>query len=203
MLPASGLLVQAALNEKMAEFTANAKQFTMDGGIVYDFKDEDDYRTAKKDLSHLKKAMASNWVEQQPRQRKMRINYNEAEFLKASMKAAAKEERQKGPRLAKMPQLNDFQFFDTKRIEELYAIEHAHETWKYNQMHRRHELEKSNATPEAIEKELAACASEHVSLEATVQAAALHSSDRASCQDSAALASPPRLQTNGMLILLC
>lgn len=152
------LVLQAALNEKMAEFTANAKQFTMDGGIVYDFKDEDDYRTAKKDLSHLKKAMASNWVEQ-PRQRKMRINYNEAEFLKASMKAAAKEERQKGPRLAKMPQLNDFQFFDTKRIEELYAIEHAHETWKYNQMHRRHELEKSNATPEEIEKELAAYAS--------------------------------------------
>jgi hypothetical protein len=63
--------VQAALNQKMADFTANAKQFTMDGGIVYDFKDEDDYKTAKKDLSHLKKAMASNWVEQ-PRQRKAR-----------------------------------------------------------------------------------------------------------------------------------
>ena len=61
----------------MAEFTASAKQFTMDGGIVYEFKDDEDYKTAKKDLSHLKKAMASNWVEQ-PRQRKMRINYNEA-----------------------------------------------------------------------------------------------------------------------------
>ena len=79
------------------------------------------------------------------------------EFLKASIKQAAKEERQKGPRLAKMPQLNDFQFFDIKRIEELYAIEHAHETWKYNQMHRRHELEKTNSTPEEIDKELASC----------------------------------------------
>ena len=78
------------------------------------------------------------------------------EFLKASIKQAAKEERQKGPRLAKMPQLNDFQFFEIKRIEELYGIEHAHETWKYNQMHRRHELEKTNSTPEEIEKELAA-----------------------------------------------
>ena len=67
----------------MADFTADAKQFTMDGGIVYDFKDEDDYKTAKKDLSHLKKAMASNWVEQ-PRQRKVRINYNEADFLKGT-----------------------------------------------------------------------------------------------------------------------
>ena len=55
----------------MADFTADAKQFTMDGGIVYDFKDEDDYKTAKKDLSHLKKAMASGWVEE-PRQRKVR-----------------------------------------------------------------------------------------------------------------------------------
>jgi hypothetical protein len=70
-------VMQAALNEKMAEFTASAKQFTMDGGIVYEFKDDEDYKTAKKDLSHLKKAMASNWVEQ-PRQRKTRINYNEA-----------------------------------------------------------------------------------------------------------------------------
>lgn len=148
--------LQAALNEKMAEFTASAKQFTMDGGIVYEFKDEDDYRTAKKDLSHLKKAMASNWVEQ-PRQRKTRINYNEADFIKASVKTAKQEERQKGPRLAKMPQLNDFQFFDTKRIEELYNIEHAHEMWKYNQTHRRHELEKANVTPEEIDAQLAAC----------------------------------------------
>jgi SWI/SNF-related matrix-associated actin-dependent regulator of chromatin subfamily A member 5 len=150
-------VLQAALNEKMAEFTANAKAFTMDGGIVYDFKDEDDYKTAKKDLTHLKKAMASNWVEQ-PRQRKMRINYNEAEFLKASMKAVVKEERHKGPRLTKMPQLNDFQFFNITRIEELYAIEHAHETWRYNQTHKRHELEKQGMSAEEIEKELNACA---------------------------------------------
>ena len=67
------LCVQAALNQKMADFTADAQKFTMDGGIVYDFKDEDDYKTAKKDLSHLKKAMASNWVEQ-PRQRKVRAH---------------------------------------------------------------------------------------------------------------------------------
>jgi hypothetical protein len=78
------------------------------------------------------------------------------EFLKASIKQAAKEERQKGPRLAKMPQLNDFQFFDIKRIEELYGIEHANETWKYNQLHRRHELEKTDSTPEEIEQKLAA-----------------------------------------------
>jgi hypothetical protein len=149
--------VQAALNEKMADFTANAKQFTMDGGIVYEFKDEDDYKTAKKDLSHLKKAMASNWVEQ-PRQRKVRIGYNESEFLKASMKAA-KEEKVKGPRLTKMPQLNDFQFFNTQRIEELYGIEHAHENWKFQQHHRRLELEKANMSPEEIEAELNKCVS--------------------------------------------
>jgi hypothetical protein len=147
--------MQLALNEKMADFTANAKQFTMDGGIVYEFKDEDDYKTAKKDLSHLKKAMASNWVEQ-PRQRKVRVGYNESEFLKASMKAT-KEEKVKGPRLTKMPQLNDFQFFNTQRIEELYGIEHAHENWKFQQHHRRLELEKANMSPEEIEAELNKC----------------------------------------------
>lgn len=140
----------------MADFTADAKQFTMDGGIVYDFKDEDDYKTAKKDLSHLKKAMASGWVEE-PRQRKVRVNYNESEFLKATMKAS-KEDKVKGPRLSKMPQLNDFQFFNTQRIEELYTIEHAHETWKFQQHHRRLELEKANTTPEDIEAELNKCA---------------------------------------------
>ena len=140
----------------MAEFTNDAKQFTMDGGLVYEFKDEDDYKTAKKDLSHLKKAMASNWVEQ-PRQRKLRVNYNEAEFMKSSLKAA-KDDKPKGPRLSKMPQLNDFQFFNTARIEELYAIEHAHETWKFNQHHKRLELEKNGATPEEVEAQLNQCA---------------------------------------------
>lgn len=56
--------MQLALNNKLAEFTQNAKKFTLDGGLAYQFKDEDDYKTAKKDLSHLKKAMAHNWVEQ-------------------------------------------------------------------------------------------------------------------------------------------
>jgi HAND len=87
----------------------------------------------------------------------VRVNYNEAEFLKGAMKAS-KEDKPKGPRLTKMPQLNDFQFFNTKRIEELYAIEHAHETWKYQQHHRRLELEKGNATPEEIEAQLNKCA---------------------------------------------
>jgi SWI/SNF-related matrix-associated actin-dependent regulator of chromatin subfamily A member 5 len=155
-LPIAEHVLQAALNQKLEDFTANARQFTMDGGIIYDFKDEEDYKTCKKDFGHIKKAMASNWVEQ-PRQRKVRVNYNESEFLKATMKAS-KEEKVKGPRLTKMPQLNDFQFFNTQRIEELYAIEHAHETFKFQQHHRRLELEKANTTPEEIEAELNKCA---------------------------------------------
>ena len=30
------------LNEKMKQYTENAMKFTMDGGIAYEFKDEDD-----------------------------------------------------------------------------------------------------------------------------------------------------------------
>ena len=54
-------VVQANLNSKLAEFTDKAKNFTLDGGMIYDFKDEDDYKAAKKDLTHLRKAMAQNW----------------------------------------------------------------------------------------------------------------------------------------------
>ena len=31
-----------ALNDKMAEFTDEARKFTMDGGLAYDFKEDED-----------------------------------------------------------------------------------------------------------------------------------------------------------------
>lgn len=83
----------------------------------------------------------------QPRQRKGRINYSENEFIKASLKAT-KEDKVKGPRLTKMPALQDFQFFDMVRIEELYSIEHMHETWKFQQAHKKAELERQGASAE-------------------------------------------------------
>eukprot|EP00951_Prasinocladus_malaysianus_P026084 scaffold230446_cov41-Prasinocladus_malaysianus.AAC.1 len=37
----------------------------------------------------------------------------------------------KGPRLSKMPQLHDYQFYDVKRLTELYNKDHAYEIYKH------------------------------------------------------------------------
>ena len=37
-----------------------------------------------------------------------------------------------GPRIPKMPKLEDFQFFDSKRLTELYEKEHAYELHKHH-----------------------------------------------------------------------
>lgn len=76
---------------------------------------------------------------------------------RAASAKAQKDEKAKGPRLVKPPPLSDFQFYDMKRIDELYAIEHRHVTWEFQQAHRRQELEKSNATPEEVDAELNKC----------------------------------------------
>ncbi len=44
----------ADLNQKMTQFTENAMKFTMDGGMVYDFKDEEE---AGADMAELKALM--------------------------------------------------------------------------------------------------------------------------------------------------
>jgi hypothetical protein len=39
---AKGVRDTQALNDKMQQFTDNARQFTMDGGIIEEFKEEDE-----------------------------------------------------------------------------------------------------------------------------------------------------------------
>lgn len=47
----------ADLNQKMTQFTENAMKFTMDGGLAYDFKDEDEGGT---DIGDLKAIMGES-----------------------------------------------------------------------------------------------------------------------------------------------
>lgn len=42
-----------------------------------------------------------------------------------------KTTKQTGPRLSKMPQLHDFQFYNTARLTELYEKDHAYEIYKH------------------------------------------------------------------------
>ncbi|GLI59043.1 hypothetical protein VaNZ11_000871 [Volvox africanus] len=142
----------ADLNQKMQQFTENAMKFTMDGGLAYDFKDEDEGGT---DIGDLKAIMGSNWVDPPKRERKRHLlNYNDAEYYKNALKAGVKGDP-RGPRLPKMPVLQDFQFYNVTRIQELYEKEHLYETHKHAMAAKEATLKNQGASEEALAEALA------------------------------------------------
>ncbi|CAL9116371.1 unnamed protein product [Musa acuminata var. zebrina] len=113
---AKGEKATAELNAKMKKFTEDAIKFKMDDNAeLYDFDDEKD----DKELD-LKKLVTENWIEPPKRERKR--NYSESDYFKQALRqgGAAKS---KEPRIPRMPQLHDFQFFNTQRLSELYEKE--------------------------------------------------------------------------------
>lgn len=140
----------ADLNDKMNKFTDNAKQFTMDGGIsLYDYKEEEDKEMP--DLGVLKNVMAHNWVEPSKRERKRVLNYSEAEYYKQALKTSKGD---RGQRVGKMPLLADFQFFNTKRLTELYEKEHTHEQHKALMSQKEANLKQQGMSDEEIAAEM-------------------------------------------------
>lgn len=73
----------------------------------------------------------NNWIDPPKRERKRIVNYAENEYFRNALKASGGGARQSGPRLPKMPQMQDFQFFDTSRLSEIYNKENAHEVHKH------------------------------------------------------------------------
>ncbi len=84
----------------------------------------------EEDNVDLKALMGANWVDPPKRERKRVVNYAENEFYRAAM-AKTSGPRAGGPRLPKMPALQDFQFFNTARLTELFEREQAHEIHKH------------------------------------------------------------------------
>ncbi|KAM7463046.1 hypothetical protein LguiA_031167 [Lonicera macranthoides] len=116
---AKGEEATAELDAKMKKFTEDAIKFKMDDTAdLYDFDDEKD--EGKFDF---KKIVSENWVEPPKRERKR--NYSESEYFKQTMRQSGPA-RQKEPRIPRMPQLHDFQFFNTQRLTELYEKEVRH-----------------------------------------------------------------------------
>jgi hypothetical protein len=70
-------------------------------------------------------------VDPPKRERKRVVNYAENEYYRQAMKAGPG--RASGPRLPKMPQLQDFQFFNVQRLMELYEKENSFEVFKHSQ----------------------------------------------------------------------
>ncbi|GAX78211.1 hypothetical protein CEUSTIGMA_g5653.t1 [Chlamydomonas eustigma] len=140
---AKGVRDTQALNDKMQQFTDNARQFTMDGGIIEEFKDEDD-DDAQVDFKSL---LGTNWVDPPERKRKRLGMYNENDF---------KTKGASGPKLPKMPQLQDFQFYDKRRLTELYEKMSAYELWQHQRGSKAATIKSQGASEEAIAESLAA-----------------------------------------------
>lgn len=72
-----------------------------------------------------------NWVDPPKRERKRVVNYAENEYFRNAMKPGGGRSTQGGPRLPKMPALQDFQFYNTQRLMQLYEQDQAYEVHKH------------------------------------------------------------------------
>ncbi|XP_020108881.1 ISWI chromatin-remodeling complex ATPase CHR11-like isoform X2 [Ananas comosus] len=115
---AKGEKATAELDAKMKKFTEDAIKFKMDDGAqLYDFDDEKD-----ENRTDFKKLVADNWIEPPKRERKR--NYSDTDYFKQALRqGAGAPAKSREPRIPRMPQLHDFQFFNTKRLSELYEKE--------------------------------------------------------------------------------
>ncbi|KAK9861243.1 hypothetical protein WJX84_005000 [Apatococcus fuscideae] len=141
----------AALNNKMKDFSDNAMKFQMDGGMsAYEFKDPDE----PEDNTDIKGLMAKNWVDPGERKRKRQVNYSENDFFRNQMKPQGRAPG--GPRLPKMPPLQDFQFFNLPRLTAIYDQEQAFELFKYQQGQKESNARQQGSSDEAIQALIAA-----------------------------------------------
>jgi len=139
----------AELNAKLQSFTDDAMKFAMDGGVsAYDFDEEKEPDNIDQ-LDQLKALMGANWVDPPKRERKRIVSYaeNQAQARKEGSKPS-------GPRLTKMPNLPDYQFFNTERITELYKKQEAYDLHQHNLTQKEAAMRQQGASDEVIAKEM-------------------------------------------------
>eukprot|EP00245_Coleochaete_scutata_P004323 TRINITY_DN16740_c0_g1_i1.p1 TRINITY_DN16740_c0_g1~~TRINITY_DN16740_c0_g1_i1.p1 ORF type:complete len:1102 (-),score=331.71 TRINITY_DN16740_c0_g1_i1:383-3688(-) len=135
------------LNEKMKVFTDDALKFKMDDSNLYNNISLEGGEGDKDAVGDLKRKIAENWIEPPKRERKR--NYSEAEYYKQAMRQAAGPSRAREPKMPRMPQLHDFQFYNTERIGELFKKQYNHAM----QAHTRREGKDTGAADEITENE--------------------------------------------------
>ncbi|PSC72801.1 chromatin-remodeling complex ATPase chain [Micractinium conductrix] len=158
-LIAKGEAATKELNDKLQNFSNDAMRFTMDGGInAYEFEEDKNTEEGDADLAkmeQLKALMGANWVDPPKRERKRVASYAENEFYRASMQKREYAPRQAGPKLPKMPVLQDFQFFNIGRLTQLYEKDNSHEVHKHSLQQREANMRQQGASEEAVAEELA------------------------------------------------
>ena len=141
------------LNNKLQKFSESAIKFTLDGGMsVYDYEDEKggEFSGIPEGVD-LKSYVAANWIGPGTRERK-KVKYNENEYYRDKMTGRAQP---KGPRLPKIPQMHDFQFFDTARLTALFEMESVYEQHKHQVEQRRNYAIQQGASEEQVEAQAA------------------------------------------------
>lgn len=120
-----------ALNSKMQGFTEKAIQFSMGAeNSLYEFADEEDKPPALPEGIDMKTIISSNWIDPPKRERKK--NYNETDYYRNAMAQSARPAKAAGPKIAKLQQMNDFQFYNTSRIQEIYDKDVRRKTYEWN-----------------------------------------------------------------------
>ena len=138
----------AELNQKLQNFTDDAMKFAMDGGMsAYEFEEKKEPENTDQ-VEQLKALMGANWVDPPKRERKRIVSYAE----NASRKEGSKPS---GPRLTKMPNLPDHQFYDIDRITELYKKQENYERHLHSMQQRENTLRQQGASEDVIAKEIA------------------------------------------------
>ena len=140
----------AELNQKLQNFTDDAMKFAMDGGMsAYEFEEKKEPEN-KDQVDQLKALMGTNWVDPPKRERKRIVSY--AENQGASRKEGSKAS---GPRVTKMPNLPDHQFYDIDRLTEIYKKQEAYELHLHALQQRENTMRQQGASEEVISKAIA------------------------------------------------
>jgi SWI/SNF-related matrix-associated actin-dependent regulator of chromatin subfamily A member 5 len=138
----------AELNNKLQNFTDDAMKFTMDGGMsAYEFEEKKEEENNDQ-IDQLKALMGANWVDPPKRERKRIVSY-------AENQTARKDSKPSGPRVTKMPNLPDYQFYDIERLSELYGKIEAYELHLHSIQQKESSLKQQGASEEAIAEAIA------------------------------------------------
>ena len=131
-------------------------------GNIYEFKDGEegaDGAAAGADGEALRALIGSNWIDPPKRERKRVATYNESDYYRQAMKlgggGGGGPRASAAPRLPKMPALQDFQFYDVKRITALYEKEAAYETHRHSLAEKERSARAQGASEEVVQAQIA------------------------------------------------
>ena len=139
------------LNEKMAGFTDKALKFSMDADAsLYDFADKEAGDDTKFEGLDVQAVISANWIDPPKRERKK--NYNESDYYRDVLAQGSKPTQAKGPRILKLQNMSDFQFYEVARITALYEKDVARKQYDWQRARQAEELQ-NNAVPQDLPPE--------------------------------------------------